>query len=91
MDALRDRRAPRTTAKVAPRGDGGDAGNVPTPHRRSVRAYAASGEGTDKAGAYAVQGLGAGLVARIEGSYSNVVGLAGLRGLVALEGLGLAP
>lgn len=40
-----------------------------------VRRYAESGEGLDKAGAYAVQGLGAGLVSRIEGSYTNVVGL----------------
>ena len=56
-----------------------------------VRAYAESGEGTDKAGAYAVQGLGAGIVARIEGSYTNVVGLPACEVLVALEGLGLAP
>ena len=38
-------------------------------------AYWASGEPIDKAGGYAVQGLGGALVARIEGSYSNVVGL----------------
>jgi septum formation protein len=56
-----------------------------------VRGYAASGEGTDKAGGYAVQGLGAGLVSRIAGSYSNVVGLPACEVLVALEGLGLAP
>ena len=37
--------------------------------------YAASGEPADKAGAYGVQGLAARFVTRIEGSYSNVVGL----------------
>lgn len=37
--------------------------------------YAASGEGGDKAGAYAAQGLGSRFVSRIEGSYTNVVGL----------------
>jgi len=56
-----------------------------------VRAYAESGEGADKAGAYAVQGLGAALVARIEGSYTNVVGLPACEVMVALESLGLAP
>lgn len=60
-----------------------------TPAR--IRAYAESGEGLDKAGAYAVQGRGAGLVARVEGSYTNVVGLPACEVLVALEGLGLAP
>lgn len=54
-----------------------------------VRAYVASGEGTDKAGAYAVQGRGAGLVSRIDGSYSNVVGLPACEVIVALERLGL--
>ena len=40
-----------------------------------LRAYALSGEPMDKAGAYAVQGMGAFLVERITGSWSNVVGL----------------
>ncbi len=37
--------------------------------------YVASGEGRDKAGAYAIQGLASRFIPRIDGSYSNVVGL----------------
>lgn len=40
-----------------------------------IARYVATGEGRDKAGAYAVQGIGAGLVERVDGSYANVVGL----------------
>jgi septum formation protein len=42
-----------------------------------VASYVASGEWRGRAGAYAIQGLGAGLVERIEGDYLNVVGLPG--------------
>jgi septum formation protein len=37
--------------------------------------YVCTGEGIDKAGAYAIQGLASRFVTRIDGSYSNVVGL----------------
>lgn len=37
--------------------------------------YAASGEGRDKAGGYAIQGRASRFIPRIDGSYSNVVGL----------------
>lgn len=37
--------------------------------------YASSGEGMDKAGAYALQGKGALFISAIEGSYTNVIGL----------------
>lgn len=40
-----------------------------------LAAYAHCGEGDDKAGAYAIQGRGAFLVERVEGSWSTVVGL----------------
>ncbi len=54
-----------------------------------ARAYVASGEGRDKAGGYAVQGGAGPFVARIDGSYSNVVGLPEDEVLAALRSLGL--
>ena len=40
----------------------------------TVHAYAASGDGLDKAGAYGIQGFAATLVERIDGDYFTVVG-----------------
>ena len=44
---------------------------------RDLATYISSGEWQNRAGAYAIQGLGAALVERIEGDYLNVVGLPG--------------
>lgn len=40
-----------------------------------LKAYTATGEGADKAGAYAIQGQGAFLISSISGSPTNVIGL----------------
>ena len=57
--------------------------------RAEIEAYIAGGEWRGKAGGYAIQGRAAALVSRINGSYSNVVGL-GLHETVSLlHGLGV--
>ena len=43
--------------------------------RAEIEKYVSVGESLDKAGAYAVQGVGAYLIDSIQGSYSNIVGL----------------
>lgn len=42
---------------------------------QQIERYIVSGDGRDKAGAYGIQGEGGSLVASLEGSYTNVVGL----------------
>lgn len=51
--------------------------------------YVASAEPLDKAGSYAIQGLGSRLVARIEGCYTNVVGLPVCEVAEMLRGFGV--
>lgn len=54
-------------------------------------AYWATGEPADKAGGYAVQGLAAAFIERIEGSYSGIMGLPLFETLQLLEQIGVAP
>jgi septum formation protein len=56
----------------------------------TIEWYIATGEPRDKAGAYAVQGLGGALVERVEGSYTNVVGLPLTEALSLLRRFGVA-
>jgi septum formation protein len=50
--------------------------------------YVQTGEPFDKAGAYAIQGMGTFLVRRIDGSYTNVVGLPVCEVIETLLGMG---
>lgn len=53
--------------------------------------YVATGEPLDKAGSYAIQGLGARFVAGYSGSYTNIVGLPMEEVTAALAACGVAP
>lgn len=57
--------------------------------RDEATAYWQSGEPCDKAGAYAIQGLGAAFVAAIHGSYSGVVGLPVFETVELLKAVGI--
>lgn len=56
-----------------------------------VDRYVASGEWRERAGAYAIQGVGSGLVAAVHGDYFNVVGLPVPLLMDALAGFGVPP
>jgi len=57
----------------------------------AVAAYIATGEWRERAGAYAIQGVGSALVTAVDGDYWNVVGLPVALLLAGLETFGVAP
>ena len=57
----------------------------------TIDRYVEGGEGRDKAGAYAVQGMGAGLVVEVRGSPSNVIGLPAVETIALLIETGVLP
>jgi septum formation protein len=59
--------------------------------RPDIDWYVASREGGDKAGGYAIQGLASRFIPRIDGSYSNVVGLPIHRVAQLMTEIGYAP
>jgi septum formation protein len=58
---------------------------------RAVRDYLTKVDPLDKAGAYAAQGAGSDIIERIEGSFTNVVGLPMERTVAALRQFGIEP
>jgi septum formation protein len=60
-------------------------------NRAMIKAYLAKVDPLDKAGAYAAQGSGAEIIAKIEGSFTNVVGLPMEKTIAALAKFGIRP
>ncbi len=59
--------------------------------RAAVAGYVATGEWRERAGAYAIQGVGSALVTAVDGDYWNVVGLPVALTLDGLAHFGVAP
>jgi len=59
-------------------------------HEEEIRAYVATGEPMDKAGAYGIQGFGATIVRRIDGDYFAVMGLSLVRLVALLREIGVS-
>ena len=57
----------------------------------TIKNYVAKVDPLDKAGAYAAQGSGAEIIAKIEGSFTNVVGLPMEKTIAALAKFGIRP
>jgi septum formation protein len=60
-------------------------------NREMIKRYLAKVNPLDKAGAYAAQGSGAEIIAKIEGSFTNVVGLPMEKTIGALTRFGIRP
>jgi septum formation protein len=59
--------------------------------RGAIESYVATGEWRERAGGYAIQGVGSALVTAVEGDYWNVVGLPVALALEGLARFGVAP
>jgi septum formation protein len=59
--------------------------------KAEIEEYVATGEPLDKAGAYGIQGRGAGFIATVLGSRDNVMGLPVREVMAALARMGIAP
>ena len=57
---------------------------------RAIRQYVATGEPLDKAGAYGIQGRAAAFIGRVDGDYTNVIGLPMPRLLAMLNEIGFS-